>query len=107
MQMTDFITREDILAYLKTLKPTLQKEGIDKIGLFGSFARGDASFNSDIDILIETTDLFLKNYPAFQAISRLERIKKDISDHFGGIKVDMADLAGLESTAVPEEVIYV
>ncbi len=107
MLITNFITKDDILEYLKTLKPTLKKEGIDKLGLFGSFAKDSASFDSDIDILLNTTDLFLQNYPAFKAISRLEDIKKDISNHFGGIKVDIADLAGLDSASIPKEVIYV
>ena len=107
MQITDFIAQDDILEYLKKLKPTLEKEGISKIGLFGSFAKDSASFNSDIDILLQTTDIFLQKYPAFQAISRLENIKKDISNHFGGIKVDISDLAGLDSLSIPKEVIYV
>ncbi len=71
MQIVDFISQDDILAYLRQIKPLLEKEGIKKLGLFGSFARGDASFNSDIDIVVETDELFLKNYPEFKAFSRL------------------------------------
>jgi predicted nucleotidyltransferase len=40
---------------IKTLaknKPTLAKMGVRKIGLFGSFIRGEARQKSDIDILI-------------------------------------------------------
>jgi len=42
---------------LKRLKPlivkTLKKNDVVKAGIFGSYARGEAKRNSDIDILIE------------------------------------------------------
>jgi len=34
----------------KTIKPILNKYGITDINLFGSYARGEANINSDIDI---------------------------------------------------------
>lgn len=34
----------------KTIKPILNKYGVTDINLFGSYARGDAQTNSDIDI---------------------------------------------------------
>jgi len=33
--------------------PTLKKNGVVKAGIFGSYARGEAKKNSDIDILIQ------------------------------------------------------
>jgi hypothetical protein len=48
------ITRNYILLKLKELKPTLRKEfAVSKIGLFGSFADGTSSEDSDIDLLVE------------------------------------------------------
>ena len=38
--MQEKVSKEKILAFLKELKPSLQKEGIKKIGLFGSYAKG-------------------------------------------------------------------
>src|SRR3989338_1818323 len=42
---------------LKELKeeivPILQKNGVTKAGIFGSYARGEEKSNSDVDILIE------------------------------------------------------
>ncbi len=107
MQITDFISKDNVLEYLKEIKTALKKEGIKKLGLFGSFARGDASFGSDIDILIETDELFLKNYPAFRAFSRLQEIRESISNRFGGIRVDICDISGLKKSDIPKEVIYV
>ena len=37
----------------KLITPILKKYGIKKAGIFGSYARGDYSKNSDIDILVK------------------------------------------------------
>ncbi len=55
------LDKDEILAYLKELKPALQKDGIIELGLFGSYAKGTASASSDIDIFIRTSDEFHKN----------------------------------------------
>jgi len=41
--------------------PVLRRHGVDKAILFGSFARGEATRHSDVDLLLvkETTDRFL------------------------------------------------
>ena len=45
-----------ILEFLKKHKENLKTDfGVTKIGLFGSYARGDAKENSDIDIAVEMT----------------------------------------------------
>jgi len=38
---------------IKALKNILQKRGIKKAGIFGSYARGEQKKNSDIDILVK------------------------------------------------------
>lgn len=46
-------TPQNIEERLKSVKPFLEKEfAIDKIGYFGSFAKGDYNGNSDIDLLV-------------------------------------------------------
>ena len=48
------VTKEKIINYIISNKQTLKKEfHIDKIGLFGSFARGDEDKSSDIDLIVE------------------------------------------------------
>ena len=48
------MTREQILDFLKQHKQEMYDYyGVTKIGLFGSYARGDARADSDIDIAIE------------------------------------------------------
>ncbi len=48
-------SREDIIDKLRELKPVYEREGVLLEGLFGSFARGEATESSDIDILVDFT----------------------------------------------------
>lgn len=48
------MTREEILFFLKQHKQEMHDRfGVTKIGLFGSYARGEARADSDIDIAVE------------------------------------------------------
>ena len=48
-------TREEILQILGENKQRLaEKYGITKLGLFGSFARGEATDDSDVDLCFDT-----------------------------------------------------
>jgi predicted nucleotidyltransferase len=49
-------TLETILEKLRAHKPKLQRKyPVSHVGVFGSYARGDATSNSDIDIAVEIT----------------------------------------------------
>jgi predicted nucleotidyltransferase len=52
--------RKQILAILAQISPLLrEKNGVTKIGIFGSIARDQAGHDSDIDIVVEIyPDLF-------------------------------------------------
>ncbi|MEN3184632.1 MAG: nucleotidyltransferase family protein [Atribacterota bacterium] len=74
------MTREDILRFLATHKDELVREfRLRRIGLFGSFARGEEGKASDIDIVVEmeNPDLFT-----------LARLKEYLEEAFGR-KVDL------------------
>lgn len=48
------LNRTEILSFLQENKEIFQKQyGIRKIGLFGSYARGEETDQSDVDILID------------------------------------------------------
>jgi uncharacterized protein len=75
------ITREYILSTIRTHKPEFSKYGIQKIGLFGSYVRGDQSDRSDIDILIdfepekETYDNYMAAYDLMEMIFKDQRVE--------------------------------
>ena len=67
--------RDDIIEALRRFKKSNQRRyRIEKIGIFGSFARGDMNTESDIDVvvLLEKQDLF-----------NLIGIKQDLEEQLG------------------------
>ncbi len=52
-------TKDSIINFLKQNKQIIQeKYDVNKIGLFGSFARDEATKDSDIDILVDMKSSF-------------------------------------------------
>lgn len=73
------MTKHLILEYLKNHKQELHdKYGIKSLGLYGSYARGEATSNSDIDIFYERDNSFeLDSGLSFLNIS--EKLAKDLN----------------------------
>ena len=97
-----------ILKYLTDKKVDFEKDGIEKIGLFGSFARNTASDNSDIDIAIKLEKNYLQNHDVWEYFILLEKIKQQITDKFHK-KSDIFDLDSKTDIKqqIQKEVIYV
>lgn len=49
------MTRDELLAKLRELKPWLEEQGIVNVRLFGSYARDEAGPDSDVDLLVDMT----------------------------------------------------
>lgn len=77
------MTKEYIIEKLKELKPVYEKEGLILLGLFGSYARGDADEDSDIDLLYDMNDdKFLSLHGGWSSFSRLTDIKEELKEVF-------------------------
>jgi predicted nucleotidyltransferase len=77
-----------ILSRLKKFDP-------QKVGIFGSFARGDNKKGSDIDILVE-----FKKIPSLLALIKLEN---DLSEILG-TKVDIVTTGALKNKRIKESI---
>ncbi|MBE0496356.1 MAG: nucleotidyltransferase domain-containing protein [Campylobacterales bacterium] len=101
--------KQEILATLKTLQLKYRQEGVELLGLFGSYARDEQNDASDIDILIETTPAFLKKHLGFRAFTKLDSIKSDLRSIFNK-PVDLVDKKALEqhhNTHILKSTLYV
>ena len=87
-----------ILPLLKHAKQKYADEGFNIVGIFGSYARNEATKESDIDILYELDESFIRHYRGFDAFARLSAIKQELKNLFG-IDVDIAAKSGLSRTA--------
>ncbi len=77
-----------ILSHLKGFDPI-------KVGIFGSFARGDNKKGSDIDLLVE-----FKESPSLLTLIKLEN---DLSDILG-IKVDLVTTGALKNKRIKKSI---
>jgi predicted nucleotidyltransferase len=100
---------KDILIRLKNIKLELLEDGFIIDGLFGSYARGDFTKDSDVDILYHLNNKFYEKYSGFIGFSKLDEIKEYISNSLGK-KIDLAPKNNLSTTGkkyILPEVIYV
>jgi len=99
----------EILAYLKEIKSQLSHDGIDTIGLFGSYAKGTQNSSSDIDIVYKSGNVFIDKFQGWSAFTYLNKNLRDkISQRFD-VEVDLFDLNSDSSikSKVEKEAIYV
>ena len=94
--------KEEILNYLSTHQDRFKKlYNLNRIGIFGSYARDEATPNSDIDIVVD-----LKKSTMFGLIA----IKNDIEDYFK-THVDIVQIRdkmnNLLKERIEKEAIYV
>ena len=77
MENQTVLSKEFIKQTLVENRKTLQKYGVKRIGLFGSYARGTATAGSDIDFLVELERLTFDDYMGL-AVFLEDLFKKDV-----------------------------
>ena len=95
------MTKTDILDFLSKHKEVFfKKYGVTEIGLFGSYAREEASSESDID-------LFVKMKPSlFDLVSLKEEIENDLHTKVDIIR-DHKNIKPFLRRMINEDIIYV
>ncbi len=68
----------DLLRKLKEKKRLLLEDGFEIIGVFGSYARGDETKDSDIDLLYDIKPVFMQKYKGFAAFAKLNEIRQEL-----------------------------
>lgn len=72
---------DSILAFLESHRDELRAMGVQRIGLFGSYARGEQSPDSDMDFLAEFESVSYRNFM---------NLWHFLEDSFG-VKVDLGE----------------
>lgn len=95
-----FLTAEEIVDLLKTNKEALEKYKVKKIGLFGSYVRGEQKKKSDIDLVVEfDLSAFGNNFEGlFDVFMDLSSYLEDLF----GKKVDILTPVSIESIRIKE-----
>jgi uncharacterized protein len=95
------ISKTSAIEILKRLKPSLEKRySVHSLALFGSYARGDQTAESDIDILVDVEPTLGLNF-----ITLAETIEKAL-----GVSVDLVSSRAIKpryQAVVKDECIYV
>lgn len=77
------MTKEDILVFLRAHKDELyQKYSVTKLGLFGSYAKGNATHESDVDVVVQLAK------PNLLALSALQQeLQESLKIHVDVIRL--------------------
>lgn len=101
-------TQKDVLNFLTNIKDELQNDGIEKVGLFGSYARNNATLTSDIDIAIKLNKNYLEKNDVWNYFNEINKIKTMVYNKFQ-IKSDIFDLdsSSVFKDKILKEILYV
>ncbi|MBT1247334.1 MULTISPECIES: nucleotidyltransferase family protein [unclassified Thermosipho (in: thermotogales)] len=86
------MNRQEILEELKKHKKALENFGVKKIGIFGSYARNEATKKSDVDIIIE----FEEGKATFDNVAGVVDFLEELLE----APVDLLTPAGIESIRI-------
>jgi predicted nucleotidyltransferase len=84
-------SREEVLALIEQNQTALRKLGVRRLGLFGSYARGEATPESDLDFVVELSD---KSFDAYM----------DLKNFLEGLfrsRVDLVTVGSIKPRLLP------
>lgn len=87
-------TQRQLIDSLREIRPLFEKEGVLLLGIFGSYARDEATCESDLDVLVETTDKFTRKYRGLSGFAKLDELRKRVEERVK-LHVDIVDKQGL------------
>ncbi len=77
------MNKEQILSTIKDIKPIYEEQGLILVGLFGSYARDEATQDSDIDLLYKLNSAkFFDNESDWGGGAKLDTIKSSLEKIF-------------------------
>lgn len=99
-------TLEQLTQSMQKYKAIYSKDGVNIIGIFGSFAKEKQTPTSDIDIAY-TLDkkIFFEKYQGFASVSKLAKIQNELGRRIDFISLENSNKA--LSEAIKKEMIYV
>lgn len=72
--MATVTTRQEILSRIQRHRNEIRSLGVERLGLFGSFARGEQSAQSDVDLLVR----FRPDEKSFDHFMKLAFLLEDV-----------------------------
>jgi uncharacterized protein len=79
---------KELVKMKRIMQKVLRSYGIERAGIFGSYARGEQRKRSDIDIIVDITGLRI-------SLFRFARLKRELEDKLG-MKVDLVTYKSLK-----------
>jgi len=86
------------MSILQDAHRSFLSEGFILLGVFGSRARGDFRDDSDLDLLYRLEDQFYRRNVGWDAVGRLEEIRKALEERTG-VRVDIANAETLHTVS--------
>ncbi len=86
--------KPELLEKLQKLKTKYEPEGFIILGIFGSYARGEETGQSDIDILYRCSEAVLRKYRGWEFFAYYTQVKTEFEQELGK-KVDLVDQQAL------------
>jgi len=108
MQTIYEVTKDEILNFLREYKKSSKNKFFSKVGLFGSFVRGDDDIYSDIDIVVKVDENALKNQDVWEYFESIRELKEEVLQKFN-LKSDVFDIDSSSSfiDSIKKDIAYV